>query len=349
MRHQTALLLTSRQGHFALGISKLPKPGPGEILINVRATALNPVDWKIYALGIIVNKYPAVLGSDIAGVVEDVGEGVAGFSRGDRVLTQGVINVNSHSSFQQYALGFSDVTAKIPEHLTFEQAATIPLALATAAVGLFNQYSESGSAHLYPPWEPGGRGKYDGEPFLVFGGSSSVGQYVIQLAKLAGFEPIITTASPHNAKYLLDLGATHVLDRHLSADDTRSEIFHITSKPIQTIYDAVSLLETQNMAYDILATGGCLVLVLNEVLDKKKKREDKRVVKVSGSTVVPEENRAMGISLYSRLSALLDEGIIKPNRVEILPNGLEGISDGLARLGNGVSNIKLVARPMDTL
>jgi NADPH:quinone reductase-like Zn-dependent oxidoreductase len=67
--------------------------------------------------------------------------------------------------------------AQIPDNLTFDQAATIPLALATAALGLYNKKQQPhGGLALYPPWEEGGRGKYSGQPILVIGGSSAVGQ-----------------------------------------------------------------------------------------------------------------------------------------------------------------------------
>ncbi|CCL98622.1 uncharacterized protein FIBRA_00624 [Fibroporia radiculosa] len=310
------------------GLEKLSKG----ILIKIHAAALNPVDWKIQVYGILVDKYPAILGNDIAGTIEELGDHVSDFRKGDR----GIINVNEHGGFQHYALGFADTSAIIPDNISMEEAATIPLALATAATGLFNPKFRSASAGLYPPWEDGGRGRYKGKPFLVF---------VIQLAYLAGFYPIIATASPHNADYLLDLGATNIVDRSLSASATRAQIARITSNPIATIYDAVSIPGTQNLAYDMLAGGGCLVLVQADVIDGKKKTSGKRVVVAFGSTHEPEANRALGVDLYSTLTKLLRDGEILPNRVEVLPNGLFGIIDGLKRLRNGVSNVKLVARP----
>lgn len=82
---QKALWLKSKQGSFEVGDKDIPKPGPGEILVKIHATALNPVDWKIQASGRFYDKYPAVLGLDSAGTVEEVGEGVSIFKQGDRV------------------------------------------------------------------------------------------------------------------------------------------------------------------------------------------------------------------------------------------------------------------------
>lgn len=80
-----ALLLEKKFGDLVLGDIETPKPGPGEILVKVHAAALNPVDWKIKKYGFFVEKFPAVLGTDIAGEVSKLGEGVIDFAVGDRV------------------------------------------------------------------------------------------------------------------------------------------------------------------------------------------------------------------------------------------------------------------------
>lgn len=85
MSQQKALFLTAAKGSFAIGTATVPKPGPGQILIKIYATALNPVDWKIQVHDFFIREYPTILGIDIAGTVTDVGEGVSGFKLGDRV------------------------------------------------------------------------------------------------------------------------------------------------------------------------------------------------------------------------------------------------------------------------
>lgn len=211
--------------------------------------------------------------------------------------------------------------------MTFEAASTVPLGLATAALGMYNMHYLHNSAGLFPPWEPSGLDRYTGQSFVVLGGSTSVGHYgelrlcynslnlmemttVIQLAKLSGFSPIITTASPHNAPSLLALGATHVLDRRVSPNVLYAQIAQIAGQPINTIYDAVSVPDTQNLAYDLLASGGCLVLVLQDTIDEDRKTHDKRIVIVDSSIAAPH-NRDAGLSLYSDLTTLLDRGDIR--------------------------------------
>lgn len=96
--HQ-ALFLESKHADFTLGRNKTPKPGPGELLVKVEAAGLNPVDWKIQKYGSYVQHYPAIIGADNAGIVEEVGDGVVGFVKGDRVC---VILYNSWLSISTH-------------------------------------------------------------------------------------------------------------------------------------------------------------------------------------------------------------------------------------------------------
>jgi len=82
---QKALFLEKKFGDFVLRQTEVYTPGPGELLVKVQSTSLNPADWKIQKNGIIVTEFPAILGSDIAGDVEDVGDGVSDFKKGDRM------------------------------------------------------------------------------------------------------------------------------------------------------------------------------------------------------------------------------------------------------------------------
>lgn len=83
--NQKALFLDAKHGKFVVDTKPVPKPGPGEILVKVQAAGLNPVDWKIQKYGILIETFPTVLGTDIAGDVEELGEGVTDFQKGDRV------------------------------------------------------------------------------------------------------------------------------------------------------------------------------------------------------------------------------------------------------------------------
>lgn len=210
--------------------------------------------------------------------------------------------------------------------------------MATAAVGLFHENNRNGSAALYPPWKDAGLGKYSNKPIFILGGASSVGQYgassayrlinpsvahtlirhaclALQLARLSGFSPIITTASLHNEAALKELGATHVIDRSLPADTILAEVKEITGgAPVRTVYDAVSYADTQNLGHDVLAPGGTEVIDLLPEIKEEKKSADKKVVVVYGNVNFPD-SRKLGVSLYAKLSQWLADGTLRVRAV----------------------------------
>ncbi|KAG1751515.1 chaperonin 10-like protein [Suillus paluster] len=334
MSTQQAVWLPGIGQDFSVGPREIDAPGPGELLVKIISSSLNPLDWKIQETGFFfIKSYPAVIGEEAAGTVEAVGEGVTDFKEGDRVFFQANMGSNEFATFQQYCIVVADLAAKIPENKTFDQAASVQIGIIPFAVALYAQQPQ-GLAHL-APWIEGGNGKYTGQPIVIMGGASSVGQYSIQLARLSGFSPIITTASLHNAELLSSLGATHVLDRKLSTTALKDAIVKITSIPITLVFDAISLPGTQQTAHDILTTGGT-------------KSEDKVLHPVFGSFHEPP-NRELGKSFMPVLTQWLADGTIKPNFVEVVPGGLNGVSSGLQRLKNNlVSGKKLVVRPWET-
>ncbi|KAI5120696.1 hypothetical protein M0805_007659 [Coniferiporia weirii] len=341
MVQQKALFLqTPVNGEWIVGPKAVPKPGPDELVVKIHATALNPVDWKRRANDFAKEAYPVILGLDSSGTVEEVGKDVQGFAKGDRVLHLGSF-ANDRATFQQYAVVSAEITTRLPLNVSFDQGASVPLGFATAAVGLYRSRTQPNLHKFAPPWQEGGKGLYAGQPIVIFGGSTSVGQYVIQLARLSGFTPIITTASPHNAAYLTELGATHIVDRRT---DVPVEVARLTRAPIVLVYDAVSDVDTQAQAWDLLAPGGALVIITSAKVDK-----DKYPIKTLVDDVFGGSARKFGVGMYVKLTELLKDGSIQPNRIEVLPNGLAGIPDGLERLRqNKVSGVKLVAHPLET-
>lgn len=339
-----ALILPSRQAPFVVSPRETNDPGPGEILVRIRSTALNPGDAKTQKRGIYVNKFPAVLGSDGAGVVERVGEGVTRFDPGDDVFFHGAYDDNDLATFQQYSIAVVDFAAKIPDNLSYDQAATMPLGIGTAAIGLYGRVNGLG---LVAPWKHGGVGKYKGMPIIIFGGAGSVGNYAIQLARMSGFSPIITTASLKNTNYLKSIGATHVIDRYLPFSALEREVQRITTAPINLIYDTVSIRETQEAAWQLLGPQGRLVLTLPPVVNRQP--DDRRGVVLTNGNPHTEDNWETGRQLWLHLARWLEKGDIIPNHVETIPGGLKGIGAALERFERGhIDGVKLVARPQDT-
>ncbi|KAG6806083.1 hypothetical protein H0H93_003558, partial [Arthromyces matolae] len=139
--------------------------------------------------------------------------------------------------------------------------------------------------------------------------------------------------------YLKSLGATHVLDRRLSTEELAAEIQTITSKPIQTVFDAVSVADTQATAYSILAKGGSLCVLLPPEVEAE---EDKPIYHIYGKFTLPY-TKDLGATYYSKFTELLEAGDIKPNKVEVVEGGLGGIVAGLKRMElDQVSGVKLI-------
>ncbi|GAB2578978.1 hypothetical protein Aab01nite_08610 [Paractinoplanes abujensis] len=207
-----AARIPARNRPLEVGAAARTPPGPGQIVVRNHAVAVNPLDWVIQVAGRLAYrwlKYPAVLGADLAGEVAEVGPGVTRFRAGDRVLALAVgtdrdANSPAQGAFQEYTVVQEVLAAPIPAAMSYVDAAVLPLGLSTAASALFPD-GQLGLRH------PAANAAPTGQTVLVWGGSTSVGSNAIQLAAAAGYD-VITTASPHNAELLTELGATQVHD-----------------------------------------------------------------------------------------------------------------------------------------
>jgi NADPH:quinone reductase-like Zn-dependent oxidoreductase len=172
----------------------VPQPGPGQILIQVKAAAVNPVDWKI-AAGYLPNlpqPMPLTLGCELAGIVTAIGANVTNFASGDRVFGYGSLLRNG--AYAEYFLADAQEFAKIPHGVSFAHAAAVPVALFTALDGLEVQ------ATVHP-----------GDRVLVLGGAGGVGSMAIHVAKHHGAF-VYATASARNQDRLQELGADVAID-----------------------------------------------------------------------------------------------------------------------------------------
>jgi NADPH:quinone reductase-like Zn-dependent oxidoreductase len=185
-----AWLTSSNTKSLEVKSAPYPTPKANTIVIKNGAIAINPIDCLIQDHpGMVFPhlKLPFVIGSDVAGEVVGVGPGVTRFKIGDRVLGQarGVLktrNVSSEGAFQAYTVLLPDLTSQIPDSLSFESAAVIPLGLSTAITGLFQDDQLALQLPSVPAKPP------TGKTLLVWGGSTSVGSNAIQLAIAAGYE-----------------------------------------------------------------------------------------------------------------------------------------------------------------
>ncbi|MBS1072956.1 zinc-binding alcohol dehydrogenase family protein [Gluconobacter cerinus] len=213
MPSHEALILCKKRGLFAVHAVPDTTPGMDEILVSVRAVAVNPFERLIQSMGDIITPwmtYPAILGSDVAGDVIAIGSNITRFKVGDRVAGFAAGGEKGRRSaegaFQEQVILMEKMTTPLPDNLSFEAASVLPLGLTTAAAGLFQP---DFLAMSHPCVQPAPAG----QTLVVWGGSTSVGCNAIQLAVAAGYD-VIATSSLRNAPYLKSLGARAVYDRH---------------------------------------------------------------------------------------------------------------------------------------
>ncbi len=212
MPTNTAAWLDAKGAELVVKPAPYTHPRADEIVVKNHAVAINLIDWFIQVTGNTLFRwleFPLVLGADVAGEVVEVGTAVTRFKAGDRVLGHAVgsdkdRNTPAEGAFQEYTVVLARMAAPIPGAMPYEHAAVLPLALSTAACGLFQQDQ---LALRYPAANP----TPTGQTLLVWGGSNSVGSNAIQLAVAAGYA-VITTASPRNFDYVRALGASQVFD-----------------------------------------------------------------------------------------------------------------------------------------
>ncbi|NEA98454.1 NADP-dependent oxidoreductase [Streptomyces sp. SID13726] len=193
-----------------------PSPGPGQLLVAVRAAGVNPVDWKIRSgfrrPGETGDRaFPAVLGSEVSGVVEEIGPGVEGFAVGDEVF-----GTTLTGGYAEYTLVPVAIAAHKPAELSHAVAATLPVAAATAYDGVRQL------------------GLPRGATLLVTGAGGGVGAAAVQIARADGLR-VVGVASAGKKDFVESLGAVHVPSGPDWAERARAAV----PDGIDAVYDLV--------------------------------------------------------------------------------------------------------------
>ena len=189
-----ALVLQEFNAPYQLKEIEKPEAGPGQVLIKIAASGINPLDLKIKAGQAAHAKpvLPAILGIDVAGKVEAVGEGVTGFKPGDEVfgMTGGIAGIPG--SLAEYQAADADLIAQKPSNLTMHQAAALPLIFITAWEGIVDRTKVG-----------------PGKTVLIHGGAGGVGHIAVQIAKASGAE-VFATAAHTDHELIRSFGATPI-------------------------------------------------------------------------------------------------------------------------------------------
>jgi NADPH:quinone reductase-like Zn-dependent oxidoreductase len=297
----------------ALAEVERPAPGDNELLVKVRAAAVNPVDWKIRdGLGDIFGlKPPLILGCEVAGTVEAVGSrgpsrtGVSDFVAGDEVY--GYLSAYSGGYAEYVAAPASEFEHK-PKQINFDTAASVPVAALTAWQGIFD-HGELAS----------------GQRILITGASGAVGSMAVQLAKNKGAY-VIGTGSDRNEEFVRKLGADEFIDY-------KKAKFEDKVSGADLVFDTVGG-DTQERAFQTLKRGGVLVSTVNPPSAEKAKEFGVTVAMVA---VMPNPGQ------LAEINRLLESGKLKVRVATVLP--LAEVKKAHQLSASGHADGKIILRP----
>lgn len=233
-----AFVLTRYGGPEAAELREIsrPRPAQGEVLVRVQAAGLNPVDYKTREGDLkLIQHYslPIVMGNELAGVVEERGEGARLFMEGERVYAR--TPKASMGAFAEYAVVPEGLLARMPASLDFDTAAGVPLAGLTALQVLRDELDVQKGSRIF-----------------ISGGAGGVGTFAIQLAKWLGAE-VATTASPHGRALVERLGADVIIDY-------TTQQFEDHLRDMDGVFDLLGG-ETLRKSFRVVRPGGRVVSV----------------------------------------------------------------------------------------
>jgi NADPH:quinone reductase-like Zn-dependent oxidoreductase len=211
-----------------------PAPGSGEALVRVHATSVNQFDWKVrrgYLAGYFNHTLPLIIGWDVSGVVEAVGEGVTSLAPGDAVFGQA--DITRDGAYAEYVSVNAGLLVRKPEAVSHAAAAALPLA---------------GNA----AWRcvMGNGNVKEGQTVLIHGAAGGVGSFAVQLAKRRGAR-VIGTASANHLDFLRELGADEVVDYNVTR-------FEEAVPEADLVIDTIGG-ETQQRSWKICKSGGMML------------------------------------------------------------------------------------------
>lgn len=274
---RTSEIVQPEQGEVLSGSNHLARNAHlmlGRVAVRNVCVASNPKDHKLSYWGI----YEGVEGNDVAGYIESVGEGVEEFSKGDRVgaFTK-MATHDKFGAYQEHSIAPASCTFPIADKTTFEDAATLPLAMMTAAIGLFVQLG------LTPPQPAPSTTKNPEGTVVIHGASSSVGAFATQFAHLAKYKIVGIAGS--SGDYAKSLGADVIVDyRNKSEDDLAKDIKEAIKQlgqPLVGVYDAVSELGPAKMLTEkvMQPEGGKMTTVLPVLEKDEESPENVKVIR----------------------------------------------------------------------
>lgn len=258
-----------------------------------------------------------------------LGPAVTKFAIGDKIFTEGWPSIPDQCGTQEYAIVLADVAAKVPPGMSDDDAATLALNPFTAFAGLFGK-GTFGGLGIPPPFgsEESKAFHYEAQKILIIGGGTACGKFAIQFSRFLGIGTIVVVASKSSKSEaeLKKLGATHVIDRHLSFDEISSQIQEIVGDDLVYAFDCINgekggltlgakaLSSTKRGALAILVSAGT---VDEAKLGEKKAGWERRGV-LAHPTALPEINKPY----WDHLLGWIEDKVITPTPYSVI-DGLD--------------------------
>ncbi|MDH4584839.1 NADP-dependent oxidoreductase [Pseudomonas sp. BN415] len=297
-----------------------PQPGPGEVLVRVVCAGVNPADWKCregYLGAFLTYRFPFVLGFDLAGTVEALGEGVDDLPLGIRVFAQSDVGAGKWGSYAEYACVSRAALVPMPDNLDFAAAAAVPTPALAAWTGLFDE-----------------GGLVPGQTVLIHGGGSAVGGFAIQFARCAGAR-IATTCGADNARQARAQGAECTIDYRTG--DIHKALRQWAPDGVDLVLDCIGGGSLPN-GLDLLQPGGILVAILT--LAPGDAGPDHAAAAQRGLRTAMAYSRMPSGELLGRIASLLAAGRVRPPAIDLLP--LAEVAGAHERLQQGRARRKQV-------
>ncbi|KAK7224047.1 hypothetical protein V2G26_012050 [Clonostachys chloroleuca] len=338
-----AAWIDAKGTNFRVGDAPMPSPGPGEIVIRSRSVAINPLDWHMQDWGVFIKEWPSILGCDVAGEVYQVGAEVSRFKPGDRVTAHTINLVTGKpqdAAFAHYCVAPAAKASILPDSISFESGAVLPLALEAGICALMLKtpgeampgVSTPALGIPHPKLTPTRLGK----SIIVYGGSSSAGSMATQLAVASGLD-VVAVSSPQNFELCRTSGASAVFDyRDPKLVEKVVEAATALSPPVG-IFDAISTPDTYVHDLEILSRLGGGHLACTHPPPTENVAEN-----VNAGMIFAVNDIAQPV-WEEYVTPALEGGQLKClPQPEIIGHGLEFIQEGLNRSKAGVSGRKLV-------
>jgi len=230
MATQTGITISAPNEPYTV-VSNIPRPTPGptQALVKSLYVGLNPVEPFMHHTGVLITSWPAVIGSDVSGVVLEVGTECKKVKKGDYIFTCVPVGMSEFSPFQEAFLVEEDWVFKKEAGVGLEEACTVGAGLFTAGLALLD-----GQALELP--EPGSKAPEKDSWVIVMGGSGSVGRYCVQLASLAGYK-VLASCSPSKNQLALEAGASATFNNRAPIEEQLAEIEKVTGGKFGRIVD----------------------------------------------------------------------------------------------------------------